>query len=172
MQLFFLRHGRAVEPDVWRGAEADRPLTPEGLDEMRQVARGLKWLGVLPDAIYTSPYARARQTAEIVADALGVSSTPVDALEPGCDLARVAAVLSGGSDAGLLNSVMMVGHEPDLSTLVGLLIGWHGPARVDMKKASCARVDIALKRISPRTLAGRGTLAWLLRAKQLSGLGA
>lgn len=172
MQLYFLRHGRAVASDRWRGAEAERPLTDAGRAEMRQVARGLKWLGVAPDAILASPYIRARETAEIAGAALGVAVTPVEALAPGCDLDGLAAALTvAASGSGLPDSVLVVGHEPDLSTLVGLLIGEQGSARVEMKKASCARVEVAVTSISTQALAGRGTLEWLLRAKQIARIG-
>ena len=171
MQLYFLRHGSAVEPERWRGAEAERPLTDEGRAEMRRVARGLKWLGMAPDAILTSPYTRARETAEMVGAALRVAVTPVEALAPGCDLDGLAAALGTASGSGLPDSVLLVGHEPDLSTLVGLLIGTQGPARVEMKKASCARVEVAVTSISTQALAGRGTLEWLLRAKQIARIG-
>lgn len=168
MQLYFLRHGSAVASDRWRGAEAERPLTDAGRTEMRQVARGLKWLGVAPDAILTSPYTRTRETAEIAGAALGVAVTPAEALAPGCDLDRLAAALTAISTSGPPDSALLVGHEPDLSTLVGLLIGERGPARVEMKKASCARVDVTLTSISTQALAGHGTLEWLLRAKQIA----
>ena len=85
MQVYFLRHGRAVAANMWRGAEPERPLTDEGRDELRQLARGLKRIGVAPDAIYTSPFTRAKETAEIVGAALGVAVTPAVELAPGCD---------------------------------------------------------------------------------------
>lgn len=170
MQLYFVRHGSAVEPEDWRGAEPERPLTAEGRDELRRVARGLAELGVLSNAIYTSPYARARETAEIIGAALGLAATPAAELAPGCDLDSLAALLTAASRLRQLESVMVVGHEPDLSEMIGQIIGWNGHARVEMKKASCARVDISLAAISAQQLAGRGTLAWLLRAKHLAHL--
>jgi phosphohistidine phosphatase len=171
MQLYFLRHGRAFDPDMWRGDEPERPLMDEGRDELRRVARGLKWMGVMPDAIYTSPFTRAKETAEIVGAALGVGVTPAAELAPGCDLDRLTAMLATALTAGQPKSLLIVGHEPDLSTLVGMLIGRDGPARVEMKKASCARVDVSLTTGAALALAGCGTLAWLLRAKQLARIG-
>lgn len=171
MHLYFLRHGRAVESDEWNGVESARPLTDRGRAELRQVVRGLGWIGLAHATVYTSPYARARETAEILAGQLGFATTLAPELAPGADLDGLAAVLTSASGNGLPDDLVVVGHEPDLSTLVGLLIGWHGPARVELKKAACARVDIALTSVTPDTLAGHGTLAWLLTAKQLARLG-
>lgn len=172
MQLYVLRHGSAVEPERWRGVDEQRPLTDEGREEMRLVARGLKWLGVEPDIVLTSPYLRARQTAEPVAGALGVAIAPAPELVPGCDLDRFCAALAGSAVSRQPKGVLVVGHEPDLSTVVGLLVGSMGPARIEMKKASCARVDLAPPAFTAQDMAGLGTLAWLLRAKHLARLGA
>lgn len=171
MHLYFLRHGRAVESSGWDGPEPERPLTPEGRSELRQVARGLRWIAPAPVAFYTSPYTRARETAELVAQALGAPVIRADELMPGADLDGLAAVLAHSSTTQPPDGLFVVGHEPDLSTLAGLLIGLHGPARIEMKKAACARVDIGLTNGSSGSLAGRGMLAWLLTAKQLARLG-
>src|SRR5262247_3681236 len=74
MNLYLMRHGIAVDSDQ-PGPEADgaRPLTQKGLKRTRRAARGLRRLGVSFDGILTSPLVRARQTAEIVADALGLA---------------------------------------------------------------------------------------------------
>ena len=172
MEIYVLRHGSAVESEEWRGAERQRPLTDAGRAEMRQVARGLKWLGLAPDVILSSPYTRARETADAVGTAVGVLVRPAAELAPGCDLNGLVAALAGISAPQPPKSVLVVGHEPDLSALIGALIGRQGAAGVEMKKASCARVDVALTAVSAQELAGRGTLIWLLRAKHLTRLGA
>jgi phosphohistidine phosphatase len=171
MQLYIVRHGQAVESEAWAGAERDRPLTAEGRDEMRAAARGLRRLGVDVDPVYTSPLARARETAELIADALHAPLEALDALSPGAQLSALADPLARHRDAATL---LFVGHEPDLSDMIGELIGSHGPAHVEMKKGACCRVNIhdASALSSAAALQGRGTLAWLLTAKQLARLGA
>ncbi|MBZ5503735.1 MAG: histidine phosphatase family protein [Acidobacteriia bacterium] len=64
MILYVVRHGIAVD----RGghgapAEAERPLTPEGVQKTHTAALGLRALGAKPGAVITSPYVRAAQTA-------------------------------------------------------------------------------------------------------------
>ncbi|MGH2515746.1 MAG: SixA phosphatase family protein, partial [Ktedonobacterales bacterium] len=114
---------------------------------------------------------RARETAELVGAALHASITLAPELTPGCELEGLAALLNTATGTGPLESVLLVGHEPDLSMLIGLLIGRNGPARVEMKKASCARVDVSGDADSPAALAEHGTLVWLLRAKHVIHLG-
>src|SRR2546426_11482598 len=71
MNLFILRHGIAVEKTIPSfKKDSDRPLTGEGRKKTKQVARMLKRLGPSFDVVLTSPYVRARQTAEIVVDVL------------------------------------------------------------------------------------------------------
>ena len=71
MNLYILRHGPAVERDApGYSRDQDRPLTPEGRQRIEGITRAMTVLKVNPDAIFSSPFLRARQTAEIVAAAL------------------------------------------------------------------------------------------------------
>jgi phosphohistidine phosphatase len=157
MKLYFVRHGDAVEADAWRGDDASRPLTDEGRDRMTRAAKTMKRLGFALDVIVTSPLVRARQTAAIVAEALGLRDKLVEdeRLGPGFDLVRLAEIVRAqrGADA-----VMLVGHEPSFSMTIGRLAG--GGA-IDVKKGSLARVDVA----DPSEL--RGELVWLIPPKVL-----
>lgn len=143
MELFFLRHG-----DAQPGGE--RPLTPKGREQARHVGEKLAALGLEFQAIYTSPLLRAKQTAELVGQALGLQPQVSELLDSGATIANMAQLVP---PAGPRTRVLLVGHEPDLSTAIGLLIG--GGA-VAMKKASLARVEC--DKVAP----GRGTLRWLL----------
>jgi phosphohistidine phosphatase len=168
MHLYFLRHGKAGDRDEWTGSDFDRPLTAAGTDDLRAAALGLRALDVKLDALLSSPLVRAWRTAEIAAAALGLPVTEAPTLAPGCDLDRFAAALKPHRAASAL---MVVGHEPDFSTLIGLLIARRGaPAAVEMKKGACCRVDISGNLANGDALAGRGTLIWLLTVKQLGGL--
>src|SRR2546422_9320334 len=93
MELYFLRHGKAVEPGSSGGGGDDfsRPLTERGIDEMEAEAQAFELLGLKPDVILTSPLLRAKQTAEIVAKRLGFKKRPGVAapVSPGCALARL-----------------------------------------------------------------------------------
>ncbi len=119
-ELFILRHGIAVPHGTPGYSDDERPLTPKGERRMRQVGRGLTALQLNLERIVTSPLPRARRTAQIVAQELGL----IDKLEP-------ATALAAGADAQSVRDwlrersedrLMIVGHNPALSDLVGLLI--------------------------------------------------
>jgi len=151
MTLYLLRHGKADWPD-WNGPDDERPLTEEGIREMRLVAAALKRMKLAPDFILSSPLPRALRTAEIVAEALGLTVEQRSELEPGFDRRQFDALLASrpGPD------VMLVGHEPDFSDLVWSLTG----GRVKVSKAAIAAVEVA--RVPPA-----GQLLWLFPAKML-----
>ena len=156
--IYIVRHGIAVPHGTPEIADDDRPLTPEGEARTREVARGLKALKVQADAIATSPLPRARRTAEIVAEVLGMSAVleDVDILRAGNEAEVIAEWLATRGEARL----MVVGHNPAVSDLVGLLLG-HPGAIGELRRAGVAAlVD-----------EGAGyRLDWLARPRLLRGL--
>jgi phosphohistidine phosphatase len=125
---------------------------------MQRVARRLVRLGLTVDYILSSPLVRAMQTAELVAEALELTSCLVQdhRLRPGFDCSQLHTLLMGYATC---NKLMLVGHEPDFSTVIGQLIG---AGRVVCKKGGLARVDLA----SPTAL--HGELVWLLPPRVLT----
>jgi len=151
MKLYLLRHGKADVPN-WHGPDDERPLTEDGVQEMRLVGAALRQLRIAPDVIVTSPLPRALRTAEIAAKALGVALEVSDVLRPGFDRPACNGLLSARRDA----DVMLVGHEPDFSDLIHSLTGgW-----VKLQKAATAAVEIGGDSPAPRLL-------WLFPAKTL-----
>ena len=126
MELYFLRHGKATEPGG-SGSSDDfsRPLTERGIEELETEAAAFELLGLEPDVILTSPLIRAKQTAEIIAKRLGFKKRLIVAepLSCGCDLNRLRDLLTQHAGAEM---IMLVGHEPDFSSMVGELIGGGG----------------------------------------------
>jgi phosphohistidine phosphatase len=166
MNLYLLRHAIAVDPGALRGeSDAERPLSPEGKKKMRNIARGMKALDLSFDLILSSPYVRARETAEIVAREFGIESvlefTP--RLEVGGDpAALVAEVAAKGKD---LADVLLVGHEPQLSKLISHLLSGNSGLSVTMKKGGLCKLDV------PRLRYARSaSLEWLLTPSQLARL--
>ncbi len=165
MELYFLRHGKAVEPGT-RGVPDDfsRRLTEQGIEEMEAEAAAMERLGVRTDAILTSPLLRAKETAEIVAKKLGLKKLLFisDLLGPGCDLSRLERLMN---EHPASKSFMFVGHEPDLSSMVGELIGGNAGS-VEFKKAG-----LVLVTVSHAARRGSGTLRWLLPPRILRHCG-
>ena len=118
MHLYFLRHGKAEARGDWHKADALRPLTAEGERLVAAEARAIGRLTPGLEVIVTSPLARARRTAEIVADALGLRDVLVDdeRLGHGLDARVLARVdvrgpgLDGGVLAWLLTPAQLAGE--------------------------------------------------------------
>ncbi len=131
MKLYLVRHGDAV-PEEEAGSDRDRWLSPLGRERARILAKLLKEQGVELDAILCSPLPRAVQTAELIAhhlDYIGVISAR-RYLEPAAQ-PRVAA----GELAAAGASVMVVGHEPSISSLAAFVLGL--PAFPSFRTAQC-----------------------------------
>jgi phosphohistidine phosphatase len=163
MNLYLLRHGVAVEPGAPGYArDADRPLTPKGRRKLKEIAKGLQALDICFDLILASPYVRARQTAELVAQALGLRRRLQfsDALVPGSSLKRLVELIHHLEPVP--GELLLVGHEPFLSDLISLLLSGQTGLAITMKKAGLCK--LALDALE----AGRcATLEWLLAPKQL-----
>lgn len=151
MQIYFLRHARAVEASEWMGLEEERPLTEEGRADIARAAARLAACGFPAVRIVTSPYERAVRTAAIFAETLGMAeSCAVDSrLAPGFNRASFEALVA---DAGREKALLLVGHEPDFSILIGTLTGG---SHLELKKGGLARIDW-----NPAKKTGR--LEWLL----------
>lgn len=157
MQLYFLRHGLADWPD-WDAAQDHlRPLTKEGLKKMKAEAKTLARLGLKFDAILSSPYTRALQTADIVAGQFGQEVTEEAHLAPGFNLERLSEIVARYPTA---QALLMVGHEPTFSSTITALIGG---GRITLKKGALARIEITS--FDPLS----GDLLWLLQPKTLIG---
>ncbi len=137
MKIYFLRHGVAVEPEDWKGNDYDRPLTDDGRERMRREAKAIRKLELKLDAILTSPLLRAKETADIVARELRMPSKEDERLGGDFDVPSLEAILQGCAD---LKALMLVGHEPSMSSVIGRLIG---VARIDLKKGGLACVELA-----------------------------
>lgn len=155
MQLYFLRHGLA-DRGAWSGDDFNRPLTVEGKERMKRSAKTMQSIGLELDRIVSSPLVRARQTADIVARRLGIDVVEDDRLAGGFDLDSLEAMLR---DFKRDERVILVGHEPTFSMVIGDLIGG---ADVVCKKGSLARID--LSSISPP----RGQLVWMIPPRALA----
>jgi len=119
VRLVIVRHAEAAsgEPDELR------PLTPEGRDVARALARRLADEGLRPDAVLTSPLLRARETAQELARPAGLEAVPDERLAPG---ATAEAVRTAAEERGEI--VVVVGHQPDCSRIAAALAGGEEPA--------------------------------------------
>ncbi len=135
--LMLLRHGVAEDAGPATGhRDEPRALTPEGIAKMEAAARGITALGLAVDGVVSSPLVRCRQTADIVAGALGAPVREDRRLRPGARIDAVEDILIEHPGAGAL---LLCGHQPDLSLIVSELTGG---AQVEFRKGSLALLDV------------------------------
>jgi phosphohistidine phosphatase len=150
-ELLLLRHAHAGDPLEWTKSDDIRPLSKKGRDQAARMAAYLARLDIRADVIVSSPRARAVQTAQPVADALGLEVRIDDRLAAPFGLAEAERLLA---DLGDPERPLLVGHDPDFTSLVAVLS--HAPS-VPIRKGALVRVDV------PRPLCpGCGTLRWLV----------
>jgi phosphohistidine phosphatase len=166
MNLFILRHGIASIPgedglpkDL---KDAERPLSREGQKKTWRATEAMRSLELEFDAVVTSPFLRARQTAQIVAEALELRRKLVfsDHLKPDGNPKLLLEQL--GALGTRAKNILIVGHEPYLSRLVSLLVSGSTMVAVELKKGSLLKLEVG--RLGYARCA---TLAWLLPPKLL-----
>jgi phosphohistidine phosphatase len=163
MNLYILRHGLAVERGT-PGCEkdSDRPLTPKGRRRSRQIAKAMKKLELSFDLVLSSPYVRARQTADIVAATFNARRK----LELADDLTpdgNPQALIEHLRDLQIgAENVLLVGHEPYLSRLISTLVAGNSGLPVILKKDGLCKLAVESLKY------GRcAALEWLLTPKQM-----
>jgi phosphohistidine phosphatase len=162
-ELYFLRHADAGDPERWRGDDAQRPLSPKGVRQAERVAAYLGGIGFAPDAIVSSPKLRATQTAEIVAVVLTRPVTVDDRLAAGFTVETLRAVLDAIERRDGVYRLLLIGHDPDFSSVVATLAG---AKAIRLATCALARVDL-----DGSPAPGRGSLRWLIPPDALEGTG-
>ncbi|HTR80666.1 MAG TPA: phosphohistidine phosphatase SixA [Bacteroidota bacterium] len=158
MRLFFLRHADADSSG--QTTDTDRMLTQTGIDEASIVAAAIAAMKLDITLIFTSPFVRARQTADIVAKQF-----------PSIKVQALNYLLSNSDPQSLFRELqsfprdaraLLVSHEPFISRCIANLIGFSGDAKISIKKAtlSCVEVGSPVQR-------GAGILLWLMTNEQL-----
>ncbi len=156
MYLFLLRHAEAEASAV---TDFKRALTPKGEKQAHHVAEFCQQQQILPELVLTSPVLRARQTADIF-----ISHHPTSEL---MELPALACGMSPDIAYFELRqyltfeSILMVGHEPDLGMLISSLLGASSAYAVHVRKASLT----GLQMLKPAP--GAGTLEFSIPCKFL-----
>lgn len=166
MDLLLVRHGKAEERAAFAHAGGDdglRPLTAQGVKQMRTAVRGLRSLVPHLDLLAASPLLRAAQTAQILAQGYGGDVISVAELAPGHPPSALLPWLRGSAGHRV---AALVGHEPDLGLLASWLLAGSQRSFMPLKKGGACLIhfDGAVKE-------GRGVLGWALGPTQLRALG-
>lgn len=159
MNIYILRHGIAMEHEDWEDDDSKRPLTRDGEKQLEKISETLKEMDLEFDLILSSPFERAKKTAEIVAEKLDLEKLLkfIDDLTP------------EGNPESLVEQInklepenpMLIGHEPYLSKFVSQLVS-DGELEMDFKKAGLCKIKVEKLKF------GRcAKLCWLLTPKQM-----
>jgi phosphohistidine phosphatase len=140
MNIYLIRHAIAVEAGTAEYEDNQRPLTDKGRKRMRQIARGLRALEVEFDLILSSPYVRARETAEILADVFKMKKK-IAFSENLIPMAGPELLIPEISDKYAVDSIALVGHEPHLSALIGLLTSDNRNIDIGLKKGGVCYLE-------------------------------
>jgi phosphohistidine phosphatase len=140
MFIFLVRHGIAEDHGT-RATDAERRLTEEGREKTARVAKEFRKRVPRVSVIFHSPFVRAVETAEIFAGEFPKTRREAAKGLTPMDSAKSALPLLAGF--GEDDCVMLVGHEPHLSSLVSLLITGRDSSVVEMKKAGIAGIECA-----------------------------
>ncbi len=158
MNLYVIRHAIAVD-EALSDYESDRerPLTDKGRKKMRQIAKALYNLGVELDLILSSPYVRACETAEILADVFKMKKEIV--LSNNLVPSGTPELLVGEiNEKYSVDSLAVVGHEPFLSALISFLVAENAKVEITLKKGGVCYLTAD----DLHHLDHRATLEWLL----------
>jgi phosphohistidine phosphatase len=167
MQLLVIRHAIAEDRDEFAETgqdDAERPLTRIGRRRMRRNARGLRRIAPVIARVASSPYVRALETAQIVADTLGIEEEVaiVEALIPE---QPSDAILPWFAAQPPESTVAVVGHEPHLGRLVTWLMTGSSESHVVFKKGGACLLDLGV-----RPTGGSALLHWHLTPGQLRAI--
>jgi len=161
LDLIILRHGEAGRSMAAASRDIERALTVSGKKEVEEVAEGLDALKLGVTHVISSPLRRAKETALTAAKVLEKEDLVEvwDELRPEGETAALFRRLSKLKQE---STVLVVGHEPYLSGMIGELITGSRQVRIILKKAGVAKVNVTSFLPKPS-----GELRWLMTPRQL-----
>lgn len=170
MYLYVVRHALAEEREFFAKKKLEdslRPLTVKGKKRMQKMISRLKFELRDVELIVTSPFARAKQTAEIISVMLGGAKV-IESAELVPHALPRAFINWLRVEAKDKRHVMIVGHEPHLSSLVSLILsGKEAISFIDLKKSSMALLETGN---FDEMVASKANLLWLVSPKLVERL--
>ena|SRR5690349_12061711 len=153
MIVYFLRHASAGQSVANPKKDEKRALDEIGVEQCGNIGRTLAALDIQMDVILSSPLKRAAQTASLVGNEIGYEGKlqMENALRPASAYSDFTKLIAKHARH---DSIMVVGHNPNLSEFLGRIVSENGcEASVELKKGAVARVEISRN---------TGTLQWCL----------
>ena len=166
MNLYLLRHGLAADLETHGlTKDSERPLTSKGERKLWRIAEGMKALDLSFDVILSSPYLRARQTAEIIAEAFHARKKIEfsETLIPAGSAKKLIELLNKLTSPS--ENILLVGHEPHLSEFISLLVSGKPGFSVITKKGGLCKLSI-----ESLSYGRCAALEWLLTPAQMASM--
>ena len=164
LNLYLLRHGEAGNRTAIPAKDAERSLTVAGRKELEEIATSMLGQGMRFDRILASPLKRAYETAAIISKTFKTPSL----LEQWNELRPEASRLDMYRKLSRLkqdSEILLIGHEPYLSTMIGEMVSGNGNSHISLKKGGLAKI-----RVTSFVPKASGELRWLLTPKQIRKL--
>lgn len=167
MYLFIIRHAIAEEREEFAKKSTDdslRPLTAKGRKKHQKMILSLEKEFEKLDLIVTSPYSRAKQSAQIVSE-LTDGTKIVESAELVPHAPPQALVKWLRAQCGTCKKVAVVGHEPHITSFTSyLLSGNDRESFIEMKKSAVALVEVgSFDELTP----SKAKLQWIVSPKIL-----
>ncbi len=141
MDVYLVRHAIAEQRgfDLWPD-DSQRPLTERGREKFKLVAEVLRKMVPYVDAVYSSRFVRAWQTAEMLTDH---ADWPEPQSCPELEFASPEHVCRALAEHSDMDSIAIVGHEPSMSELTGyLLLGEYEDLPMIFKKGGVVHLQL------------------------------
>jgi phosphohistidine phosphatase len=157
MEIYLMQHG----PNLSKDEDAEEPLSPEGKNLVATSARAIKRMGLQFDVIIASSKTRSKQTAELVAEAVGfavgeiVETEKVKAMTPAEETIAYLAQFADKS------SLLIAGHLPSLAEVASALLTSGPKATIQFERGGIGRIDV------DELPTHEGKLRWYLTPVQL-----
>ena len=161
MFLYFLRHASAGQRLINAKKDEKRGLDKDGIEQCGYIGRALAALGVQVEIIVSSPLKRSTQTASLVGNEMGYEGKLAmeSGLRPEANFSDFQKMLE---KYARLDSVLLVGHNPNLREFLGRVISDSGcEAVIELKKGAVAKVEMRRN---------AGSLSWCITPRILRTL--
>lgn len=164
MKLYLMRHGDAVTTSEWPMDDASRPLASHGEAKLNTAVKKMQQIGFQAQTLLTSPFARTRQTADIINHYYPqLEPTIVDEFASGSTLAKLKAGVEKFNDK---ESLWIVGHMPDMAILGSRVTS----VAAVMERSLAPGEILALETDFPTQGWGDGKVLWYRTLEQWSAL--
>ena len=157
MEIYLMQHG----PNLSKDEDPEESLSPEGEAQVAKAAQAIKRMGLGFDVIIASPKKRSKQTAAIVAEAVGF---PVENI---LETEKVKAMTPAEETINYLKqfadkkSILVAGHLPSLAEVASFLLTSGSKATIQFERGGLGRIDVE------SIPTNEGKLRWYLTPRQL-----